>query len=89
MSFLLLKCVIFAGVAGEQNRAGQDSCLLMASSQAEMEEWVKSIQRALGSASGGKKGSRDSSCRGDLPLSWDLQHFWVRVWLRNPWKTGL
>ncbi|NWR01303.1 RHG25 protein, partial [Paradoxornis webbianus] len=40
------------GVAGEQNRAGQDSYVLMASSQAEMEEWVKSIRRALGSASG-------------------------------------
>ncbi|NWV81258.1 RHG25 protein, partial [Dasyornis broadbenti] len=42
------------GVAGEQNRAGQDPCVLMASSQAEMEEWVKSIRRVLGSASGGK-----------------------------------
>ncbi|NWU43256.1 RHG25 protein, partial [Hylia prasina] len=41
-----------ARVAGEQNRAGQDPCVLMASSQAEMEEWVKSIQRALGSAPG-------------------------------------
>ncbi|NXU17759.1 RHG25 protein, partial [Pardalotus punctatus] len=50
-----LMCV-FAGVAGEQNRAGQDSCVLMASSQAEMEEWVKSIRRVLGSASGGKEG---------------------------------
>ncbi|NWV18175.1 RHG25 protein, partial [Origma solitaria] len=48
-----LMCV-FAGVAGEQNRAGQDTCVLMASSQAEMEEWVKSIRRVLGSASGGK-----------------------------------
>uniref|UniRef100_A0A8C3QMA0 Rho GTPase activating protein 25 n=1 Tax=Cyanoderma ruficeps TaxID=181631 RepID=A0A8C3QMA0_9PASS len=43
---------IVPGVAGEQGRAGQDSCVLMASSQAEMEEWVKSIRRALGSASG-------------------------------------
>ncbi|XP_066193434.1 rho GTPase-activating protein 25 [Sylvia atricapilla] len=43
---------IVPGVAGEQSRAAQDSCVLMASSQAEMEEWVKSIQRALGSASG-------------------------------------
>ncbi|NXB55034.1 RHG25 protein, partial [Leucopsar rothschildi] len=41
------------GLAGEQSRAGQDSCVLMASSQAEMEEWVKSIHRALGSAAGG------------------------------------
>ncbi|XP_058715178.1 rho GTPase-activating protein 25 isoform X2 [Poecile atricapillus] len=43
---------IIPGGCGEQNRAGQDSCVLMASSQAEMEEWVKSIRRALGSASG-------------------------------------
>ncbi|NXL75292.1 RHG25 protein, partial [Leptocoma aspasia] len=43
----------------EQGRAGQDPCVLMASSQAEMEEWVKSIRRALGSAPGGKTGSRD------------------------------
>ncbi|NXQ61899.1 RHG25 protein, partial [Anthoscopus minutus] len=52
VSFLLLKCVVVAGGAAEQNRAGQDSCVLMASSQAEMEEWVTSIRRALGSASG-------------------------------------
>ncbi|NXS27202.1 RHG25 protein, partial [Pomatostomus ruficeps] len=45
--------IVPAGVAGEQNRAGQDSCVLMANSQAEMEEWVKSIRRVLGSASGG------------------------------------
>ncbi|NXK68978.1 RHG25 protein, partial [Sylvietta virens] len=64
VSFLLLQSVVFAGVAGEQNRAGQDSCVLMASSQAEMEEWVKSIQRALGSASGGKKGSRAAPAGG-------------------------
>ncbi|NWT57962.1 RHG25 protein, partial [Erythrocercus mccallii] len=57
VSFLLLKCAVFAGVAGEQNRAGQDPCVLMASSQAEMEEWVKSIQRALGSVPGGKRGA--------------------------------
>ncbi|NXO30382.1 RHG25 protein, partial [Cisticola juncidis] len=37
---------------GEQARAGQDSCVLMANSQAEMEEWVRSIRRALGSAQG-------------------------------------
>ncbi|NXC91770.1 RHG25 protein, partial [Cercotrichas coryphoeus] len=37
---------------GEQSRAGQDPCVLMASSQAEMEEWVKFIRRALGSAAG-------------------------------------
>ncbi|NXE41049.1 RHG25 protein, partial [Ptilorrhoa leucosticta] len=52
------KCVVSAGVAGEQSRAGQDSCVLMASSQAEMEEWVKSIRRALGSASGAVFGQR-------------------------------
>ncbi|NWY99973.1 RHG25 protein, partial [Loxia curvirostra] len=45
-----------AGVAGEQPRAGQEPCVLMASSQAELEEWVKSLRRALGSASGGKTG---------------------------------
>ncbi|NWZ55465.1 RHG25 protein, partial [Haliaeetus albicilla] len=49
------KCfgVFFAGVSGDQNRAGQDTCVLMANSQSEMEEWVKSIRRVLGSASGG------------------------------------
>ncbi|NXW81970.1 RHG25 protein, partial [Alopecoenas beccarii] len=41
------------GVSGEQNRTGQDTCVLMANSQSEMEEWVKSIRRVLGSASGG------------------------------------
>ncbi|NXD16328.1 RHG25 protein, partial [Nothocercus nigrocapillus] len=41
------------GASAEQNWAGQDSCVLMASSQADMEEWVKSIRRALGSASAG------------------------------------
>ncbi|NXF65834.1 RHG25 protein, partial [Ciccaba nigrolineata] len=43
----------FAGVSGDQNRAGQDTCVLMANSQSEMEEWVKSIRRVLGSSSGG------------------------------------
>ncbi|NXM33253.1 RHG25 protein, partial [Oxyruncus cristatus] len=60
--------LFLAGVAGEQPRAGQDPCVLMASSQCEMEEWVKSIRRALGSASGGKEG-QGSSWRGDLLLS--------------------
>ncbi|NXL65087.1 RHG25 protein, partial [Chordeiles acutipennis] len=46
------KC-FFTGVSGDQNRAGQDTCVLMANSQSEMEEWVKSIRRVLGSASGG------------------------------------
>ncbi|NXY11741.1 RHG25 protein, partial [Pteruthius melanotis] len=49
------------GLAGEQSRAGQDSCVLMASSQAELEEWVKSIRRALGSASGGPAGAAEES----------------------------
>ncbi|KFW69325.1 Rho GTPase-activating protein 25, partial [Pygoscelis adeliae] len=40
-------------VSGDQNRAGQDTCVLMANSQSEMEEWIKSIRRVLGSASGG------------------------------------
>ncbi|NXA42144.1 RHG25 protein, partial [Eudromia elegans] len=61
-SMSLHKCWFFAGPCGEQNRAGQDSCVLMASSQAEMDEWVKSIRRVLGSASGGK-GQREQ-------LSW-------------------
>ncbi|NWX45640.1 RHG25 protein, partial [Steatornis caripensis] len=39
---------------GDQNRTGQDTCVLMANSQSEMEEWVKSIRRVLGSASGAK-----------------------------------
>ncbi|XP_016159128.1 PREDICTED: rho GTPase-activating protein 25 isoform X2 [Ficedula albicollis] len=43
---------IVPGLAGEPGRAGQDPCVLMASSQAEMEEWVKSIRRALGAAAG-------------------------------------
>ncbi|KAM8794661.1 rho GTPase-activating protein 25 [Eudromia elegans] len=49
---------IIPGPCGEQNRAGQDSCVLMASSQAEMDEWVKSIRRVLGSASGAVFGQR-------------------------------
>ncbi|NXO01619.1 RHG25 protein, partial [Rhinopomastus cyanomelas] len=43
---------IIPGVSGEQSRAGQDPCVLMANSQAEMEEWVKSIRRVLGSSGG-------------------------------------
>ncbi|NXM02536.1 RHG25 protein, partial [Tyrannus savana] len=41
-----------------QPRAGQDPCVLMASSQCEMEEWVKSIRRALGSVAGAVFGQR-------------------------------
>ncbi|NWI31302.1 RHG25 protein, partial [Sula dactylatra] len=44
---------IIPGVSGDQNRTGQDTCVLMANSQSEMEEWVKSIRRVLGSPSGG------------------------------------
>ncbi|XP_064031831.1 rho GTPase-activating protein 25 [Pogoniulus pusillus] len=43
---------IIPGASGEHSWAGQDSCVLMANTQAEMEEWVKSIRRALGSSSG-------------------------------------
>ncbi|XP_053944902.1 rho GTPase-activating protein 25 isoform X2 [Cuculus canorus] len=49
---------IIPGVSGDQNRAGQDTYVLMANSQAEMEEWVKSIRRVLGSASGAVFGQR-------------------------------
>ncbi|XP_010162283.1 rho GTPase-activating protein 25 [Antrostomus carolinensis] len=49
---------IIPGVTGDQNRAGQDTCVLMANSQSEMEEWIKSIRRVLGSASGVVFGQR-------------------------------
>ncbi|KFV60836.1 Rho GTPase-activating protein 25, partial [Tyto alba] len=49
---------IIPGVSGDQNRAGQDTCVLMANSQSEMEEWVKSIRRVLGSSSGAVFGQR-------------------------------
>ncbi|KFP06205.1 Rho GTPase-activating protein 25, partial [Calypte anna] len=45
---------IIPGVSGDQTRAGHDPCVLMANSQSEMEEWVKSIQRVLGASSGGQ-----------------------------------
>ncbi|NWJ10672.1 RHG25 protein, partial [Crypturellus undulatus] len=52
------------GASGEQSRAGQDTCVLMASSQAEMEEWVKSIRRVLGSANGASSlGQRRCRCK--------------------------
>ncbi|XP_042636775.1 rho GTPase-activating protein 25 [Orycteropus afer afer] len=41
-----------------QNRAGQDSYVLMASSQAEMEEWVKFLRRVAGTPSGAVFGQR-------------------------------
>ncbi|KFW11482.1 Rho GTPase-activating protein 25, partial [Eurypyga helias] len=49
---------IIPGASGEQNRTGQDTYVLMANSQSEMEEWVKSIRRVLGSASGVVFGQR-------------------------------
>jgi hypothetical protein len=39
---------------------GQDSYVLMASSQAEMEEWVKFLRRVAGTPSGGKDPCRPS-----------------------------
>ncbi|NWW97531.1 RHG25 protein, partial [Caloenas nicobarica] len=52
----LLLCPRAAWLSWEapSRRTGQDTCVLMANSQSEMEEWVKSIRRALGSASGAK-----------------------------------
>ncbi|OXB74812.1 UNVERIFIED_CONTAM: hypothetical protein H355_000072 [Colinus virginianus] len=49
---------IIPGLSGDQNRAGQDSYVLMANSQSDMEEWVKSIRRVLGSTSGVVFGQR-------------------------------
>ncbi|KFQ23686.1 Rho GTPase-activating protein 25, partial [Mesitornis unicolor] len=49
---------IIPGVCGEQNWTGQDTCVLMANSQSEMEEWIKSIRRVLGSTSGVVFGQR-------------------------------
>ncbi|XP_017819748.4 rho GTPase-activating protein 25 isoform X1 [Callithrix jacchus] len=42
----------------DQNRMGQDSYVLMASSQAEMEEWVKFLRRVAGAPSGAVFGQR-------------------------------
>ncbi|XP_010002248.1 PREDICTED: rho GTPase-activating protein 25 [Chaetura pelagica] len=49
---------IIPGVSGDQTRAGQDTCVLMANSQSEMEEWVKSIRRVVGASSGAVFGQR-------------------------------
>ncbi|XP_030057717.1 rho GTPase-activating protein 25 [Microcaecilia unicolor] len=49
---------IIPGIFGDQTRAGQDSCILMASSQTEMEEWVKAIKRVTGAPSGVVFGQR-------------------------------
>ncbi|NXG42420.1 RHG25 protein, partial [Psilopogon haemacephalus] len=62
------RMVLFAGASGEHSWAGQDSCVLMASTQAEMEEWVKSIRRAQGSSSGGKLPSAVLLCPPDLSV---------------------
>ncbi|XP_034976532.1 rho GTPase-activating protein 25 isoform X2 [Zootoca vivipara] len=43
---------IVQGISGDQNRAGQDSYVLMASSQSDMEDWVKSLRRMVGSPLG-------------------------------------
>nr|XP_058134678.1 rho GTPase-activating protein 25 isoform X2 [Dasypus novemcinctus] len=42
----------------DQNRMGQDAYVLMASSQAEMEEWVKFLRRVAGTPSGAVFGQR-------------------------------
>ncbi|NXI56375.1 RHG25 protein, partial [Chloroceryle aenea] len=59
------------GASGEQNRAGQDTCVLMANSQSEMEEWVKSIRRVLMASSGAR------ACSSRLPASSPLGHVFV------------
>lgn len=58
---LRLSFVLLLPASWDQSRTGQDSYVLMASSQAEMEEWVKFLKRVAGTPSGGK-----DSCR----LSW-------------------
>ncbi|KAH0623051.1 hypothetical protein JD844_030955 [Phrynosoma platyrhinos] len=37
---------IIPGISGDQSRSGQDSCVLMASSQTDMDEWVKFLRKA-------------------------------------------
>ncbi|XP_036021942.1 rho GTPase-activating protein 25 isoform X2 [Mus musculus] len=44
--------------SSDQNRIGQDSYVLMASSQVEMEEWVKFLRRVAGTPSGAVFGQR-------------------------------
>lgn len=48
--------LLFPSASCDQNRVGQDSYVLMASSQVEMEEWVKFLRRVAGTPSGGKDG---------------------------------
>ncbi|XP_060539330.1 LOW QUALITY PROTEIN: rho GTPase-activating protein 25 [Pantherophis guttatus] len=43
---------IIPGLSGEQTRTGPDSFVLMANSQADMEEWVKLLRRVVGSPLG-------------------------------------
>ncbi|XP_060643593.2 rho GTPase-activating protein 25 [Anolis sagrei] len=43
---------IIPGTSGDQTRTGPDSCVLMAGSQSDMDEWVKLLRRAVGSALG-------------------------------------
>ncbi|XP_077162186.1 rho GTPase-activating protein 25 isoform X2 [Paroedura picta] len=43
---------VIPGISRDQNRTGQDSYLLMASSQSEMEDWVKVLRRVAGSPLG-------------------------------------
>lgn len=54
----------------DQSRTGQDSYVLMASSQAEMEEWVKFLKRVAGTPSGGKDPSRLSWVVSVTSLGW-------------------
>nr|XP_008123814.1 PREDICTED: rho GTPase-activating protein 25 [Anolis carolinensis] len=43
---------IIPGISGDPSRAGPDSCVLMAASQSDLDEWVKLLRRAVGSALG-------------------------------------
>ncbi|NWI13494.1 RHG25 protein, partial [Crypturellus soui] len=79
------------GASGEPARAGQDSCVLMASSQAEMDEWVKSIRRALGSANGGNgSGSSSRGGREGPSAQTPLQSatLWAATALETSSQTG-
>nr|XP_006009714.1 PREDICTED: rho GTPase-activating protein 25 [Latimeria chalumnae] len=44
---------IVPGISGDRDRIGQDTYVLMANSQNEMEEWVKSLRRVMGASSSG------------------------------------
>lgn len=47
--------IVFSGGAGEKDRTGMshESFLLMASSQSDMEEWVRAIRRVIRAPFGG------------------------------------